>query len=404
MTGALVNGVPYVLLHRPGADVTTVSVWVLAGSRHETTPGTAHLVEHVVMQAVASGRRMRVVDEIESWGGEANAVTSRDHVVLYARVPTGDAGAALEVLAAAATTAKFDADLVDGERRVVVEELRLAASDPADVVHDVFFDAAYPGLAMGRPVGGTVEEVSRLGVADLAEWSRVSVRPGLVGAVACGGLAPDTFADAVSRSALADLAGPPARPVDSAPPVTPGRRDHPLVSDTAAVVLGGDAYALSDGRYAAAEVVMELLAGGNASVLTEEIRTRRGLSYDLAGGVSGYRDSGVWRVSMSVAPEHRDEVADLAVELVREAVSAGFSQRQVAVAARRVAGLLRVDAESSLEEVLLLGNFRLVAGAPGWTRGDHLDLLSRLDADVVNQVASRMVDRLVVATAGGKQG
>jgi predicted Zn-dependent peptidase len=403
VTDALPNGVPYVLLPRPGADVTTVSVWLLAGSRHEAVAGVAHLVEHVVMQAVPAGRTMRVVDEIEAWGGDANAITARDHVMLYARVPTADAGAALEVLAAAAATADFDAEVVDGERRVVVEELRLAASDPCDIVHDVFFQAAFPGQPMGRPVGGTAEGVAGLGVADLAEWSRVNARPGLIGVVACGGIDAGALHRAVANSALADLRGPVRRPADAAPPVTPGRRDQSLSADTAAVVLGGGGYALSDPRFAAAEVVVELLAGGNASVLNEEIRSRRGLSYDVSGGTSGYRDTGTWRVFMSTAPEHRDEVAGLAAKLVHAAVDRGFTGDEVAVAKRRVAGLLRLEAESSLEDVTLYGNFGLVGGAPGWSRADHLALLSSLDAGVVNQCARQMVDALVIATAGGTQ-
>jgi len=241
-------------------------------------------------------------------------------------------------------------------------------------------------------------------VADLAAWSRVNARPGLVGAVACGGMDPDAFAAAVENSALAGLIGPVGRPVDAAPPVTPGRRDHMLVSDTAAVVLGGNGYALSDPRFAAVEVVVELLAGGNASVLNEEIRSRRGLSYDVGGGASGYRDTGTWRVYMSTAPENRDEVADLAVKLIHAAVDRGFTDEEVAVAKRRVAGLLRLNAESSLEDVLLYGNFGLVAGVPTWTRAGHLDLLARLDAGDVNRAARSMVTGLVVATAGGSQG
>ncbi len=84
----LASGVRYAALHRPGAEVTAVSVWVLAGSRHESMAGVAHLLEHVLMQFVPPGRTSRVIDEIEAWGGDANALTTRDHVVLHARVPT----------------------------------------------------------------------------------------------------------------------------------------------------------------------------------------------------------------------------------------------------------------------------------------------------------------------------
>jgi predicted Zn-dependent peptidase len=398
----LANGVRCTVLHRPAADVTTVSVWILAGSRHESAPGVAHLLEHVVMQCVPAGRTERVIDDIEACGGDANAMTARDHVVLHARVPTADAGGALEVLAAAAAATAFDDDLVESERRVVQEELRLAAADPTDIVHDVFFETAYGDHPMGRPVGGTVADVARLGAADLAAWSRRFAVPATVCVVVCGGMTAGDVAAVLAGSALADLAGGPGdRPADSSPPVTAGRRDLPIVSDTAAVVIGGPGFALSDRGLLAAEVVIELLAGANASVLNEEIRSRRGLSYDISGGVSGYRETGSWRIAIATAPEHREHVVDLAADLVTGAARRGWTPAEVGVASRRAAGLLRVDAESSLEEVLLHGDHAYVGDSPGFSLAVHAANLAAVSAPEVNQAAEAMTSRLVVATAGG---
>jgi len=398
---ALDNGVRYALLHRPGAEVTTVSAWILAGSRHEPIPGVAHLFEHVIMQCVPAGRRERVVDEIEAWGGDANAMTARDHVVLHARVPTSDAAAALGVLVAATTTSSFDDELVEAERRVVLEELRLAASDPTDIVHDVFFEAAYGDHPMGKPVGGTADTVAGLAAADLTAWSGLFVRPALLRVVVCGGMSADEVRLVLDDSPLAcpDRTGQ-ARQPDNSPPITAGRRDAAIVSDTAGVVIGGPAFALSDPAILAAEVVIELLAGGNASVLTEEIRSRRGLSYDLGGGVGGYRETGSWRVAISTAPEHREHVVELATGLLTDAVRTGWTQEQVSQASRRLAGLARVEAESSLEEAMLFGDHAYVGEAPGFSLGARLAGLSAVTARQVNDAAEFMTDRLVVATAG----
>ncbi len=398
----LANGIPYAVLHREGADVTTVSVWLLAGSRHESVPGVAHLLEHVVMQAIPAGRSLRVVDEIESWGGDANAMTTRDHVVLFARVPTQDAGAALTVLSAAATAAEFDPDVVDSERRVVHEELRMAAADPTDIVHDMFFGAAYGDHPMGRPVGGTAEEASRVAADDLAAWSGRFARPGLLGVVVSGGVTPDEIAKLLDDGELAALGGPAlARPPENTPVLRPARRDLPLPGDTAAVVVGGPGFALADPRLGAAQIVIELLANANGSVLNEEIRSRRGLSYDVSGGASGYRDTGAWRVGITTAPQHRDEVADLATDLIRRSVEHGWTAAEVAIARRRVAGLLRLEAEASLEETLLHGGHAFVGAAPDWSLHAYLQQLAALDCDEVNQAARIMADQLVVATAGG---
>src|SRR5580658_8453466 len=399
----LANGVRYAVLHRPGADVSTVSVWILAGSRHEPVPGVAHLLEHVVMQAVPAGRSVRVVDEIEAWGGDANAMTARDHVVLYARVPTADAGAALGVLAAAATASEFDDEVIDSERRVVQEELRLAAADPTDIVHDVFFETAYGPHPMGRPVGGTMEGVARLGAADLCAWSRRFVRRPTAGVVVCGGMTPDAVEAVLTDGPLAGLEGPAAgRPPDSSPPVAAGRRDLPIASDTAAVVIGGPGFALSDPALLAAEIVIELIAGGNASVLNEEIRSRRGLSYDISGGASGYRETGSWRVAISTAPSHREDVVGLATGLLADAVRRGWTSAEVDAASRRVAGLARLEAESSLEEAMRFGEHAYVGDSPGFSLPGYLTALAAVRAQEVNEAAAFMTGRLVVATAGAE--
>jgi zinc protease len=229
--------------------------------------------------------------------------------------------------------------------------------------------------------------------------------------VTSGGLPLDDVGQLLANGPLAGLAPAavrePAEPGaagrNPAEPVWSGslRSDHAVAADTAAVVLGGPAFALRDPRLAAAEVVLELLAGANASILIEEIRSKRGLSYDVSGGVSGFADTGVWRVAISTAPQQRDEVVDLATELVREQVARGWTEDEVALARRRVAGLLRLDTESSLEDAMLRGNYALVGGWWDWTLAQHLQLLAGVSADQVNDCARVMIEPLVIATAGG---
>lgn len=398
----LANGVPVLVRQRPNAPVTTVSAWVLAGSRHETNPGITHLLEHVLMQATPPGRRLRVVDEIESFGGEANALTSRDHLVLYARVPAADTDAAIAVLADGLTNTRFPDELVHAERQVVDEELRLAASDPADIVHDAFFAAAFPNHPIGRPVGGAPGALESVVPSDLRDWSDAHVHAGLVAIVLSGDIDAEHAAALLAGGPIGALTphGRSPSPREDAPRLRSARGLEVLNSDTTGVILGGPGFALADRRLPAAEIVIELLAGGNASVLNEEIRSSRGLSYDVWGVATGYRDTGVWRVGMSAAPQYRDEVVSLAGDLVRAAVDKGWSAEEVAVARRRVAGMLRLEAESSLEDALILGRYGLVGDNPAWSLERHVEALGRVSAADVAECARRMLGEVVVATAG----
>jgi hypothetical protein len=74
---ALRSGVPVLTRHRPGAEVTTVTVWVLAGARHEgDRPGVTHLLEHVLMRADLPG--LGDPHAVAALGGEAGAVAALD--------------------------------------------------------------------------------------------------------------------------------------------------------------------------------------------------------------------------------------------------------------------------------------------------------------------------------------
>jgi predicted Zn-dependent peptidase len=396
------TGVPLLVRHRPGAEVTTVTVWLRTGARDERGAlGVTHLLEHVLMQAELPGRGVRPVDAIEALGGEANAVTSREYLMLYARVPTAAAGAAADLLADSLTNPELPAEVVDAERRVVCEELRLAASEPTDVVHDVFFRTALGDHPLGRPVGGTIATVTGLQPADLLAHRAEHVHAGRVAVVLSGGLPAEEAFRLFDRGPLGDLpAGPPPAPDPVPPVITAGRTDLPVNSDSAAVILGGAAAALGDRRHVAYHVLMELVAGGNAALLVDEIRSRRGLSYDLWGYASGYRDAGVWRVGLTTAPEQVAEVVPLAVRLLGEQIDRGWTEREVAGARRRVAGLVQLDLESSLEDATMLGAYALLGDQPEWTLRDHLDAIDAVGADEIASCAAGLLGGLVVATAG----
>ncbi|WP_084964718.1 M16 family metallopeptidase [Thermoactinospora rubra] len=390
--------VPVRILHRPGAPVTTVSLWLLTGSRDEPEElsGSTHLLEHLLMQApLPSGERP--VDLLEALGGEANAITSRDYLVLYARVPTAEAATALDVLCRAAAAPGLGEEALAAERKVVLEEVRLAASDPFDAVHDLFYATAFPGQPMGRPVGGTARSVAGIGLEDLRE--RLAGAP--LGVVVCGGAGPEAVMPVVeSLPEPPGPAGAPHPPGRQAARLHGGRAHLPLNSDSAGIVLGGAAVPYGDRLLPAFEVMVDLVAEASSALLVEEIRNRRGLAYEMWGSVAEYRDVGTWRVFVATAPDQVEEVVEVATTLLARQAARGWSTGEVEVAARRTAGRLLLECEQSLEETLLYGQHHLVAGHPEWSLGEHLRALGQVSAGEVLECLRHAIDPLVVAVAG----
>lgn len=406
MTGpvraSLANGLPVWTLRRPGATATTVTLWLLTGSRYEPegVAGGTHLLEHILMQAPLPGSG-RPVDLLEALGGEANAITSRDHLVLFARVPTREALAALEILARALAEPALTEAVLESERKVVQEELRLAAGDPFDVVHDVFYDVAFAGHPLGRAVGGTAESVGRVGLDDLRAYHSRWVRAGSAGVIVCGDVPPGDVARVLSAGPLNDLPASDGAPREAErPKVRGGRRGLALNNDSAGVVLGGPAVPYGHPLLPAWQVLMDLVAGASSALLFEEIRNRRGLAYDMWGFTNAYRDTGVWRAFAATAPEHVEEVVETATSLLAERAERGWTAAEVELATRRTAGLLQLETEQSLEEALFYGRYGLIPGHPSWTLGGHVDAIRAVTTDDVLQCLKRAIDPLIITVAG----
>ncbi|GAA3816979.1 pitrilysin family protein [Sphaerisporangium flaviroseum] len=399
---ALANGIPVWTLPRPGATATTVTLWLLTGSRYESAEvaGGTHLLEHILMQAPLGGSG-RPTDLLEALGGEANAITSRDHLALYARVPAPESLSALEILAHALAEPRLTEEVLEAERKVVQEELRLAAGDPFDVVHDVFYDVAFAGHPLGRAVGGTAESVGRVDLDDLRAYHAKWVRAGSVGVVVCGDVTPDAVLKVLERgplNAVPSLSAP--RPDQGLPRIHGGRRGLALNNDSAGVVLGGPAVPYGHHLLPAWQVLMDLVAGASSALLFEEIRNRRGLAYDMWGFTNAYHDTGVWRAFVATAPEHVEEVVETATTLLAQRAEDGWTAGEVELATRRTAGLLQLETEQSLEEALFYGRYGLIPAHPSWTLGDHIEAIRAVTADDVLGCLRMAIDPLIITVAG----
>ena len=75
--------------------------WIGAGSRDETDAkaGVSHFIEHLLFKGTRDYTAQEIAEIFDGLGGELNAATSREHTVVYARVPDRHLEKALDVMA-----------------------------------------------------------------------------------------------------------------------------------------------------------------------------------------------------------------------------------------------------------------------------------------------------------------
>src|SRR6478736_374826 len=84
----------------PHVRSATIGYWIGTGSRDETDAraGVSHFIEHLLFKGSSRFNALEIAEIFDEMGGELNAATSREHTVIYSRVPDTRVELALDVM------------------------------------------------------------------------------------------------------------------------------------------------------------------------------------------------------------------------------------------------------------------------------------------------------------------
>src|SRR5438132_6946051 len=156
------NGLPVIRLSIPGTRALTALVAFDAGARTERAEenGMSHFLEHLVFKGGEKYPTYRDVNEAaEGIGAVLNAYTSHDLVAFHITARAERALDAADLLTDFVARPRIDADELERERGVVVQEIARANDQPAMVAEHLIDEAAFGDHPLGRPVLGTVEHI-----------------------------------------------------------------------------------------------------------------------------------------------------------------------------------------------------------------------------------------------------
>ena len=73
----------------PSVRSVSLGFWIGAGSRDEKDDraGVSHFIEHLLFKGSQSYDAQQIAETFDAMGAELNAATSREHTVVYSRVP-----------------------------------------------------------------------------------------------------------------------------------------------------------------------------------------------------------------------------------------------------------------------------------------------------------------------------
>ncbi len=383
-------------------ETASLGVWVAAGSRYERTDehGLSHLLEHMAFKGTRRRSARDIAEEIESAGGDLNAATSVEQTAYYAHVLAADAPLALDILADILTESTFDADELEREKDVILQELGAVEDTPDDLVFDLFNTAAFPDQAIGLPILGTPDHVRSFDRKRIAAYLQARYRTGGMVVGAAGAVIHAQIVEAVAKT----FAHLPVQPVESALPARyiGGERRLKRKLEQAHIVIGFEGAAYADAEHYALHVFTNAVGGGMSSRLFQEVREKRGLVYAINAFHWGYSDSGLFGIYAATGSQQIAELMPVALDcLARAAVDLTEAEMQRSKAQLKVALLTSLESPAARSEQIAR---QCLAFGRILTRAEMIDKIDQLGIEEVRRAGAKALRSAPTVAAVGPIG
>ena len=339
------------------AESVAVGLFIASGSRHETakTSGISHFIEHMLFKGTPTRKPIDITRAIEGRGGNFNACTGEESTCYFAHLPCEYLAEAVDILSDMYLRATIPSDEFVREKQVIIEEIRMYADEPDSVAMENLQRALFPKSTLGAPVAGTPKSLTPLKPIDLKRYIRSHYLPTNTIVVIVGNFDEGKALRLVEKAMNGEAASSPLRGKRTFPFLTSGKDSaSPLsgrpVSRVSAskdiaqtqLALGYRTFGIGDSRKYAATVMDAILGRGMSSRLFQEVREKRGLSYDISSRMQFFQDAGMFTVTAGLDPaKAKDALATIDRELKR------IREKQVSAA------------ELKRTKDFLVGNFRL---------------------------------------------
>lgn len=303
ITHTLKNGLKVLLIDTESFPTVTALVMVGAGSRYERKDnnGIAHFFEHMAFKGSAKYKNsFEISSAIEGIGGLFNAFTSKDHTGYWIKATSEHTNTLLDVLSDMILHPLLEADEIEREKGVIVEEINMYEDMPARKVGDIFEEVIYKGTPLGMDIAGTKETVTAFTRETFIKYIDELYHPSNAVVVLAGGLG---FASCSSKletlkTEIENRFGTWKNKTTLVAESYKNTQTKPILhvhnkkTEQVHICLGFRTFSFSDERKYALQVLAAVLGGGMSSRLFMQVRERRGLCYYISTGRELYKDTG----------------------------------------------------------------------------------------------------------------
>lgn len=383
---------------RSGSAVAYCSLGIACGTRYEQGfhSGIAHFTEHTLFKGTEHKSSSVINGYLDRLGGELNAYTTKEEIVLHATILKEDLSKASSLLMEIATEATFPDNEVNTERGVVIDEIKSYKDSPSEDVYDRFEEKLFRGHSLSMPILGTPQSVRATSADELRRFYKEKFIPGsmvftIVADIDEKRMEADllrTFDKFFSGSGMVsgELTRPESVTLDNVFDEVINKRNH-----EANAVLGGYAPSLYEERERIATSLMSNILGGPAmnSILNDILREKHGWVYGVESSYTQYSDTGIMAISLGCERENTEKCIDAVRREISKLQNNALTDRKLRAAKKQFLGQIAISSDNGESQCLSMGKSLLAYGKVASAEEIKREI-EAVSADMIRDMACRI--------------
>lgn len=383
---------------RSGSAVAYCSLGIACGTRYEQGfhSGIAHFTEHTLFKGTEHKSSSVINGYLDRLGGELNAYTTKEEIVLHATILKEDLSKASSLLMEIATEATFPDNEVNTERGVVIDEIKSYKDSPSEDVYDRFEEKLFRGHSLSMPILGTPQSVRATSAEELRRFYKEKFVPGsmvftIVADIDEKRMEADllrTFDKFFSGSGMVsgELTRPESVTLNNVFDEVINKRNH-----EANAVLGGYAPSLYEERERIATSLMSNILGGPAmnSILNDILREKHGWVYGVESSYTQYSDTGIMAISLGCERENTEKCIDAVRREISKLQNNALTDRKLRAAKKQFLGQIAISSDNGESQCLSMGKSLLAYGKVASAEEIKREI-EAVSADMIRDMACRI--------------
>ena len=382
---------------RSGNAVGYCSLTIKCGTRDEGGfhNGIAHFTEHTLFKGTERKSARVISSYLDKLGGELNAFTTKEEIVIHSTVLKEDLGKAAALLLELATCPTFPEEEVAIEKGVVIDEINSYKDSPADDVYDKFEEALFADHPLGRSILGTAASVKKITSKELRQFTKEHFVPTNMALVIVADIDEKRMEENVLRLVGKVFTKEPAtggERIVTPIPLKPAfnkqveKRNHEVNA-----VIGNFAPSLDNTEERFAAILMSNILGGPASnsLLNSLLREKNGWVYGVESSYSQYTESGIMTISLGCERSNLEKCLDAIWKVIRKMQDEEYSSVRLKAAKKQILGQLAISSDNGEAQCLSMGKSLMSLGTI-FTDRQNIEAIEAVTSESIRNAAVKI--------------